>query len=259
MFDQAKVEYEEALKNSGYKNQNLTFKRIQEKKTSRNRSRNVIWFNPPFNKNVETNIAKLFLKLIDKHFTKKNDLHKVFNRNNVKVSYSCTENIHSIINSHNKKVSLKEQTNDLPCNCKKKEECPLKGDCRIRSVVYKCDVTAPNRSKKVYIGLTEKEFKDRFRGHNTSFNHEKYRHNTSLSDYVWSLKDEGIIPNLQWSIIKRAKSYSNTTKTCPLCIREKLEILNYGNKNELLNKRSEILNKCRHVNKFLLANFKSKY
>ena len=153
---------------------------------------------------------------------------------------------------------MKEQKNVPPCNCKKKEECPLKGNCRIRSVVYKCDVTAPNRSKKVYIGLTEKEFKERLSGHNTSFNYEKYRHNTSLSDYVWSLKNEGIVPILQWSIMKRAKSYSNTLKSCPLCIQEKLEILRYENKKELLNKRSEILNKCRHVNKFLLANFKSK-
>ena len=79
-----------------------------------------------------------------------------------------------------------------------------------------------------------------------------------LSDYVWSLKNEGSVPNLQWSIMKRAKSYSNTSKSCPLCNQEKLEILRYENKKELLNKRSEILNKCRHMNKFLLANYKSK-
>ena len=109
-----------------------------------------------------------------------------------------------------------------------------------------------------YIGLTENEFKDRFGGHNTSFYYEKYRHNTAIFDYVWSLKDEGIVPNLQWSIMKQVKSYSNTSKSYPLCTQEKFEILQYRNKNELLNKRSEILNKCRHMNKFLLANLKQK-
>ena len=37
---------------------------------------------------------------------------------------------------------------------------------------------------------------------------------------------------------------------------EKLSILNYPNPNELLNKRSEVISKGRHVNKFLLSNYK---
>ena len=97
----------------------------------------MIWFNPPFNKSVETNVAKSFLKVIKKHFTKKNDLYKVFNQNNVKISYSCTENVGSLIKSHNKKVSLKIKEDDPPCNCTEKESCLLQGNCRVRSVVYK--------------------------------------------------------------------------------------------------------------------------
>ena len=258
LFNQAKVEYEQALINSGYKNQKLTYAEIPEKKESRSRKRNVIWFNPPFNKSVSTNVAKSFLKLIDKHFTKDNDLYKVFNRNNVKVSYSCTQNVKSIINSHNKKVSAKKNVEKLECNCRKKNECPLNGDCRTSSIVYKCNITAPNHPNKVYIGLTAQEFKDRLQGHNTTFKHEKYRHSTSLSNYVWSLKDNGITPSLKWSIMKHAPAYTNTTKSCSLCLQKKLEILRYPNKKELLNKRSEILNKSRHLNRFLLANYKSK-
>ena len=85
----------------------------------------------------------------------------MFNRNNVKISYSYTENVKSIINSHNKKISVKKTVEKLECNCRKKEECPLDGDCRTRSIVYNCDVIAPNRPKKVYIGLTGQEFKER--------------------------------------------------------------------------------------------------
>ena len=37
-----------------------------EAKTSRNRNRNIIWFNPSFSRNVKTNIGKTLLKLIQK-------------------------------------------------------------------------------------------------------------------------------------------------------------------------------------------------
>ena len=144
------------------------------------------------------------------------------------------------------------------CKCDTKEECPLDGKCCTESIVYKCEVTAPEKPKKVYIGLTAQKFKNRLSSHNTSFKYERYRHNTALSDYVWTLKNEEIEPNLKWSIMKHAKSYSNTSKSCSLCLQEKLEILRYPDKTELLNKRSEILNKCRHGNKFVLANYKSK-
>ena len=49
--------------------------------------------NPPFNINVATNVAKTFLTLIDKHFPKNRRLSKIFNRNTIKVSYSCLPNV----------------------------------------------------------------------------------------------------------------------------------------------------------------------
>ena len=58
--------------------------------------------NPPFSRNVTTNVAQRFLNLLDIHFPKSNKLHKIFNRNTVKVSYCCTENLSSIIKTHNK-------------------------------------------------------------------------------------------------------------------------------------------------------------
>ena len=68
-----------------------------EVKNSRNRSRNIIWFNPLFSQNVKTNIGKLFLKLVKKHFPKHHRLHKLFNPNTVKLSYSCMSNMSSFI------------------------------------------------------------------------------------------------------------------------------------------------------------------
>ena len=38
---------------------------------------------------------------------------------------------------------------------------------------------------------------------------------------------------------------------------EKYKILHYRDQKDLLNERSELVSKCRHVNKFVLANYKS--
>jgi hypothetical protein len=259
VFNKSKTTYEEALKTSGYTNVELKYVPKKIPKGNKNRSRNIIWFNPPFNNNVSTNVAKKFLLLVDKHFPKSNQLHKIFNRNNTKVSYSCTDNIGKIIKSHNKNVSSTAKQPTLPCNCRKKEDCPLNGDCRKSSVIYKCEVSAPGFPKKVYIGLTEKEFKTRYHGHNQSLRNKKYANSTTLSTYVWDLKEKhATTPSLKWSIVKHTKAYTNGSRKCHLCLQEKFEILNYPIKTELLNKRSEIIAKCRHMNKFLLANYKSK-
>ena len=79
IFNNAKPDYEKALRESGYMTEKLKY-HVKERR-SRNRKRNIIWFNPPYNKNVSTNIAKKFLNRIDKHFPRTNKLHKIFNNN----------------------------------------------------------------------------------------------------------------------------------------------------------------------------------
>ena len=61
-FNKAKPLYKKALKSSDF-NKNLKLKSIQEK-PSRNRKRKVVWFNPPDNAEVKTNIGRVFLKLV---------------------------------------------------------------------------------------------------------------------------------------------------------------------------------------------------
>ena len=102
VFDKPKGEYEKVLRKSGYRNVSLVYTDKKDIKQKRNCSHNIIWFSPPFNKNVSTNVAKQFLNLLDQHFPKSNKLDAIFNRNNVKVSYSCSQNMWSIIKSHNK-------------------------------------------------------------------------------------------------------------------------------------------------------------
>ena len=87
------------LKKSGY-NADLKYTNNKSEKTKTGK-RNIIWFNPPFSKPVSTNVAKTFLQLITKHFPRSHKLHKIFNRNTVKVSYSCMNNMSKIIKEHN--------------------------------------------------------------------------------------------------------------------------------------------------------------
>ena len=64
---------------------------------------------------------------------------------------------------------------------------------------------------------------------------------------------------LVWTIAEKVPPYSNISEKCLLCLHEKIEIINYFRPEELLNKRSELISKCRHANKFLLRNYKTKY
>ena len=74
----------------------------------RNRPRNIIWFNPPYSRSIASKVGKHFLHLLDKHFPRFNTLHKMFNRNTVKVSYSCMSNVKTVISNHNAKVLSKQ-------------------------------------------------------------------------------------------------------------------------------------------------------
>ena len=131
------------------------------------RTRNIIWFNPPYSKNIRTNVAREFLKLIDKHFSKTSPLHKIFNRNTIKVSYSCLSNVRSVISSHNKRIlretiSAKESVkdkNEKLCNCRNLNECPLNKMCLTDNLIYRVKVTTNDQSdRKTYIGMTSTTF-----------------------------------------------------------------------------------------------------
>ena len=98
-FNKAKGIYENALKSSGH---NHTLNYIEQDNTNpsrRNRSRKIIWYNPPYSADVKTNIGKKFLWLLNKHFPRGHRLHKIFNRNTVKISYSCMPNVASVLKS----------------------------------------------------------------------------------------------------------------------------------------------------------------
>ena len=161
-------------------------------KSRKNRQRNIIWFNPLYSMNIQTNIRREFLNLVDKHFPKNHRYNKIFNKNNIKVSYSCIDNLQTIIKKHNRKILEKSKTlsTENNCNCRKKNDCPLKNSCLTSSVVYNANViTESDTIGKNYIGLTEVTFNQRYTQHKLSFRNRNYSNSTELSKHIWTLKD----------------------------------------------------------------------
>ena len=212
IFEESKHFYEECLQRSGYTNVELKFTPTPEgtSRNKRNRSCNILWFNPPWSESVSTNIGKKFFSLIKKHFPRGHRYRSFINRNSVKLSYSCMENMRSIITKHN--VSLLKKSNTPPpstlqsCNCRTSTECPLEGKCLTKSIVYEATVKT-SEDTYTYIGLTGDTFKARYSTHKSSFKHEKYRTATTLSQKIWELKESNVDYTLTWSILKKAHTY----------------------------------------------------
>ena len=254
-FEKSAPPYIDALKKSNFKvNLNhTTFPLPPKKKT---RKRNIIWFNPPFNENVKTNVGKTFLSLIKKHFPPYHRFHKIFNNNNIKISYSCMPSMKQLISNHNNKI-LNSKNNlkaPPPCNCRNKKLCPLQGKCREKSVIYKAIISSPTHEEKHYYGSCETEFKLRYNNHNQSFKNYSKRNATELSKHFWKIKNDGQQPVIKWNILERANSYQCGGKKCNLCLAEKLTILK-SDTPWTLNKRTELMAKCRHKTKYKLHKF----
>ena len=264
IFDKSAKTYQEALERSGYKYK-LTYKEIDDPENSnvqrkKNRKRNIIWFNPPYSKSVSTNVGKIFLKLVDKHFPPHHKFRKIFNRNNVKISYSCMPSMKAKINQHNKKVLQKRNDsvrseNIRTCNCPRNAECPLDKKCIEKDLLYSAEITSnlTNYDKKVYLGICSTTFKERLGNHKKAFNHEKYEHDSELSKEVWKIKRKGGQSNIKWQKLKNFTSYKPEMKRCSLCDNEKLAIALYK-ENNVLNQRKEIISRCRHRSKYKLKN-----
>ena len=108
-----------------------------------------------------------------------------------------------------------------------------------------------------YIGASATRFKKRLANHQMSLAHNRYRHMTSLSAFVWEKRDEGKTPVVKWSVLEKARAYHPAKGRCNLCNAEKTSIL-LAKQGSTLNKRTEILAKCRHRAKFLLSNVEEK-
>ena len=111
-----------------------------------------------------------------------------------------------------------------------------------------------HNKNKYYAGLTENSFKTRYNAHTNSFRQQNKRHSTTLSQYVWTLKDQGISYNIKWRVLAKGSPYAPSAKSCNLCLKEKYIIICKPHL-ATLNVRNELASACRHRRKYLLYNY----
>ena len=137
------------------------------------------------------------------------------------------------------------------CKCINISQCLLQHNCL--SNLYQANITPAeeNSETKVYYGICETTFKLRQANHKKSFNHRNHKSYTELSKKFWKIKDNERSTNITWEILGRHQAYNTSSKRCSLCLNRKLKIVLHRN-NNVLNRRTEILNKCRHKSKYSL-------
>ena len=157
---------------------------------------------------ISKQIWKYFLNLIRKHFAPRHKLSKLFNRNTIKKSYSCMQNIKVEIRKHNKNILENAQQNHADtqlCNCSNKKQCPLNGQCLTESIVYQANITAniPGYKEKVYLGVSETTFKVRYGNHKQSFTKQHHKNDTELSKEYWKVKQQNGISRIKWKVLRK--------------------------------------------------------
>ena len=123
-------------------------------------------------------------------------LHKIFNRNTMKISHSCWTNINNTISAHYSHAisnkTARKYVNAKTCNCRAPTNCPLDGKCLTKSIVYQATINNKTSSTtNYYVGLTENCFKTRYTNHKAFFTHKAKQHSTGLRTYIWQTKDKG--------------------------------------------------------------------
>ena len=124
-------EYQNVLKNSGYKDK--LFYTPCNQRNRRQRNRKIIWYNPPFDLQVKTNTGKNFFQLLHRNFPPHHRLHKIINRNTVKISYCVyltwhhtflliIKTLHKNLRNHNSQIPKRVIT-------KQQKIAPLKAIC----------------------------------------------------------------------------------------------------------------------------------
>ena len=217
-----------------------------------------------FQTEIETNPKEV--NFLDVTFNLNSRLYKPYKKSNDHLLYVATSSnqppqvIKQLPNSINRKLienSLNKAVFDASKN--EYEEVLLKSGYK-SNLEFQKEISSEkkNKSRSRNIIWFNPPFNPPFYNHKKSIKSKTYRNDTTLSSYLWDLREKhSIFPMLTWSVVKPVPRYSNISKRCFSCLSEKVLIATYENPEELLHKRSELIAKCRHDNKFLLSHYKS--
>ena len=113
-------------------------------------------------------------------------------------------------------------------------------------------VTSLDINKNVTFAHVKQHLKIVFGNHKKSFIHVRHKNDTELSKEFGEIKKHNGTPKITWKVIRICRSHNPNSKCCLLCLNQKYEIATYKGYN-FLNKRTEIINNCRHRSKYKLA------
>ena len=248
-FNEVKYVYEEALNKEGYDVELKYLPKEDQNKVKKKRSRyKVVWYNPPYSSQVKTMVGHLFLALVEKHFKRGTKIGGRFNRNTLKLSYSCLPNMGAKLRHHNNKVlgtkqAWSEPESGVSCNCRDKTLCKVENKCKLPGALYSGLVVAEGKPDMLYYGVASNNFKERLKIHESDLRTGKVR--TSITKYMADLDEKNIKYEVKWRLVKTGIPFFNrTNEDCQLCYWEKLYIL-LGPSN-MLNSREELMNQCLH-------------
>lgn len=201
-------------------------------------------------------IGGSLLFLLNKHFPKGSELHKLFNKNNLKILYSCLPSYDAILKgiNTNKINATKTRANgSKACNSEgvRNKGCIGKEMCEEISVVYEATVHLNENGiyKRTYVGMTDGKLKYQIRKHYIGFKYKRYRNSTPLSGFIWKLQESKSTFQIEWDIVESKPAYKKGQKLCRLCVWEKKWIERLDGQ-ESLNLNKEFMSKCPHKWKF---------
>ena len=115
-------------------------------------------------------------------------------------------NMNNVIWKHNSKIMKNPSPSTTKtCNCHRKTDCPMDGNCLSEYLIYKASVSTT--ANKYYYGTCENTFKECYNNHNYSFRNKSREKNTELSKYKWKLKDKDINHFINWNIAMKSQKY----------------------------------------------------
>ena len=263
IFNRAIPPYQEALVRAGY-DYKLRFyqtNNTNSSKKNRTRTRKCVYWNPPFSKNVKTNLVAEFLKII-RSFPQSNVLAPMINTNKIKASYKTVPNMARQVSRKNGRVLKSGDAPPPPptCNCQRsrKPDCPIPDKCTSTNVCYGCKVIREdNHNCETYVGQTSRMVKKRIGEHLGDA--RRYRPppakqtGSRLSQHIGNLFFHNIPHSLNWSIIAQKQPFNPVANFCMLCNVEKVLIL-YHPELSTLNLRNELYGWCHHKERMLLLN-----
>ena len=139
-----------------------------------------------------------------------------------------------------------------------KKPCLMRGACLTGNILYYSRISCDDETQKpkLYKGICEVTFKQRYVNHKTSFNVEKSTNDAKLSTEYWKLANNKLHPRTSWSMKCNYKACNASSKRFSFFLHNKLEIV-ADPKEILLNKRQEVISQCRHRDKYKLKTLKS--